>query len=84
MDWDAGTWRYRNNDNTVKMIEDDYIALNLKKNDPFILIFSKEIEERNNSSDTDINNSFIKVSTTSPLLLEYGEYVDIFSESKAR
>ncbi len=84
MDWDTGTWRYRSNDNAIKIIEDDYIVLNLKKNNPFILIFPREIEERNNNFDTDINNSFIKISTTSPLLSEYREYIDIFSKSEAR
>src|SRR6266536_3159039 len=84
MDWDAGIWRYRSNDNIIKIIEDNYVALNLRENDPFILIFPKKIEEGNNSSDTDINNSFIKISTTSPLLLEYGEYIDIFFKSEAR
>jgi len=84
MDWDAGIWRYRSNDNIIKIIEDDHIALNLEKNNLFILIFSKKIEEGNNSSDTDTDNSFIKVSTTSPLSLEYGKYADIFSKSEAR
>ncbi len=47
-------------------------------------MFFKEIEEENNSSDINIDNFFIGVSATSPLLLEYREYVDIFSESEAR
>ncbi len=64
------------------MIEDNYIALNLKKNNPFILIFPKKIEEENNSSDTNINNSFIKISTISPLPLEYEKYINIFSKLK--
>ena len=55
MDWDTGTWRYRSNDNIIKIIEDNYIALNLRENNSFILIFSREIEEGNNSSDIDIN-----------------------------
>ncbi len=84
MDWDAGTWRYCNNDNTVKMIEDNYIALNLKENDPFILMFPRKIEEGNNNSDINIDNFFIEISATSPLSLKYKEYVDVFSESKAR
>ncbi len=84
MDWDTGTWRYRSNDNVVKMIENNYIALNLGENDPFILIFSREVEEGNNSSDTNIDNFFMGVSATSPLFLEYREYVDIFFESEAR
>ncbi len=84
MDWDAGIWRYRSNDNVVEMIEDDHIALNLGENDLFVLVFSREVEEGNNSSDIDIDNSFMGVSATSPLFLEYGEYTDIFSESEAR
>ena len=84
MDWDAGIWRYRSNDNIIKIIEDNYIALNLKKNDSFILIFLREIEEGNNNFDTDIDNSFIKISTTSPLPSEYREYINIFSKSEAR
>ncbi len=84
MDWDTGTWRYRSNDNVIKMIEDDHVALNLKENNPFILVFSREIEKGNNNSDTDIDNFFIKTSTTSPLPLEYREYTDIFSKSEAR
>ena len=66
------------------MIEDNHIALNLEENDPFILIFSKKIEEGNNSSDTDTDNSFIKASTTSPLPSKYREYTNIFSKSEAR
>ncbi len=66
------------------MIEDDHVVSNLRENDPFILIFFREIEEGNNSSDTDIDNFFIKVSTTSPFPLEYREYTDIFSESEVR
>ncbi len=62
MDWDTGTWRYRNNDNIIKIIENNHVASNLKKNNPFILIFPRKIEEGNNNSDTDIDNSFIKVS----------------------
>ena len=84
MDWDAGTWRYRSNDNIIKMIEDNHIALNLEKNNLFVLIFFKKIEKGNNNSDTDIDNSFIGVSIISPLLSEYREYIDIFSESEAR
>src|SRR6266536_3187649 len=84
MDWDAGIWRYRSNDNIVEMIEDDHIVLNLGENDLFILIFFREIEEGNNSSDIDIDNFFMGVSAISPLPLEYGEYVDIFSESEVR
>jgi len=56
VDWDAGTWRYRSNDNVVKIIEDDYIVLNLGENDLFILMFLREIEEENNNSDIDIDN----------------------------
>ena len=66
------------------MIENNYIASNLRENGPFILIFPKEIEEGNNNSDTDTDNFFIKVSTISPLLSKYEEYADIFSESEAR
>ena len=66
------------------MIEDDHIASNLKKNNPFILIFPREIEEGNNNSNTDIDNFFIRVSTISPLFSEYKKYVDVFSKSKAR
>src|SRR6266536_6610665 len=66
------------------MIEDNHIASTLTKNDPFVLIFSKKIEKRNNNSDIDTNNSFIKVFTTSPLLSKYREYTDIFSESETR
>jgi len=84
VDWDAGIWRYRNNDNVIKIIEDNHIASNLRENNPFILIFPKKIEEGNNSSDIDIDNFFIKISTTSPLPLEYREYINIFSESEAR
>ncbi len=84
MDWDAGIWRYRSNDNIIKMIEDDYIVLNLKENDLFVLIFFKKIEEGNNSSDTDTNYFFIEVSATSPLPSEYREYADVFFESKVR
>ena len=84
MDQNTGIQRYRNNDNTIKIIEDNYIVLNFKENDPFILIFLKKIEEGNNSSNIDIDNFFIKVSTTSPLPLKYKEYIDIFSKSKAR
>ena len=84
MDWDAGIWRYRSNDNIIKMIEDNYIALNLGENDPFILIFFREVEEGNNSFDIDIDNFFIGVSAISPLFLEYREYIDIFFESEVR
>ncbi len=84
MDWDTGTWRYRNNNNIIKIIEDNYIASNLKKNDPFILIFFKKIEKGNNNSDTDIDNSFIKISIISPLFLKYKEYINIFLESEVR
>jgi len=66
------------------MIEDDHIASNLKKNNPFILVFLREIEEGNNNSDTNINNSFIKVFIIFPLPLEYEKYTDIFSKSEAR
>ncbi len=84
MDWNTGIWRYRNNDNIIKIIEDNYITLNFKENDPFILIFSKKIEEGNNNSDINIDNFFIKISIISPLLLEYREYTDIFSKSEVR
>ena len=84
MDWDAGIWRYRSNDNVVEVIEDNYIVLNLKENDLFILIFLRELEEGNNSSDINIDNFFIGVFVIFPLFLEYGEYVDVFSESEAR
>ena len=47
-------------------------------------MFFKEIEERNNSSDIDIDNFFIEVFVIFSLPLEYREYVDIFSESEAR
>ncbi len=47
-------------------------------------MFSREVEEGNNSFDTDIDNFFIKVSVISPLSSEYREYIDIFSESEAR
>ena len=80
MDWDAGIWRYRSNDNVVEMIEDNYIVLNFGENDLFVLVFSREVEEGNNNSDIDIDNSFIKISTISPLFLEYKEYVDVFFE----
>ncbi len=60
MDWDAGIWRYCSNDNVVKMIEDNYIVLNFKKNNLFVLEFFREIEEGNNSSDIDIDNFFYK------------------------
>ncbi len=84
MDWDAGIWRYRSNDNIIKIIEDNYVALNLRENDFFILVFSREIEEGNNNSDIDIDNSFIEVSIIFPLPLKYREYVDIFSKSEVR
>ena len=79
-----GTWRYRSNDNIIKIIEDNHIALNFRENDPFILVFFREVEEGNNNFDINIDNFFIKVSTIFPLLLEYGEYVDVFSESEVR
>ncbi len=60
------------------MIEDNYVISNFKENDLFILIFSKKIKKENNNFDTDIDNSFIKISTISPLPLEYGEYIDVF------
>ena len=66
------------------MIEDDYIVSNLKENNPFILIFFREVEEGNNNSDIDIDYSFIKASATSPPPSKYGEYVDIFSKSEVR
>ena len=66
------------------MIENNHIASNLRENNPFILIFPKKIEEENNNSNTNIDNSFIEVSTTSPLHLKYREYTDIFSESEAK
>ncbi len=66
------------------MIEDNYIILNLKKDDPFILIFFKEVEEGNNNSDIDINYFFIKIFTISPLLLEYEKYVDFFFKSEVK
>jgi len=84
VDWDTRTWRYRSNDNIIKIIENNHIALNFGENDLFILIFLKEVEEGNNSSDTDINNFFIKTSTTSPLPSKYKEYADIFSKSEAK
>ena len=66
------------------MIEDNHIVSNLGENDPFILIFSREIEEGNNNSDINTDNFFIKISTTSPLFSEYKKYINIFSESEAR
>ena len=84
MDWDAGIWRYCNNDNIIKIIKNNYVVLNLKENDLFVLVFSKEVEEGNNSSDIDIDNFFIKISAISPLFSEYKKYVDVFSKSKAR
>ncbi len=66
------------------MIEDDYVVLNLGENDLFVLVFSKKVEEGNNSFDIDIDNFFIGVSAISPLFLEYRKYVDIFFESEAR
>ena len=66
------------------MIENDYIALNLEENDLFILIFPKEIEKENNNFNTDINKFFIKISATSPLFLEYREYINVFFKSEAR
>ncbi len=67
MDWDAGIWRYCSNDNIVKMIEDNYIVLNFGENDLFVLVFSREVEEGNNSFDIDIDNFFIGVSAIFPL-----------------
>jgi len=58
VDWDTGTWRYCSNDSVVDVIEDDYIALNLGENDPFVLVFFREIEEGNNNFDIDIDNFF--------------------------
>ncbi len=84
MDWDAGIWRYRSNDNIVEIIKDNYIVLNLRENNLFVLIFFREIEEGNNSFDINIDNFFIRVFIISPLLSEYGEYTNIFSESKVR
>jgi len=66
------------------VIEDNYVALNFRENDPFVLIFSREVEEGNNNSDIDIDNFFIGISTTSPFSSEYRKYVDIFSKSEAR
>ncbi len=66
------------------MIEDDYIVLNLGENNPFVLIFSKEVEEKNNNSDIDIDNSFIEVSAIFPLPLKYRKYINIFSKSEVR
>ncbi len=84
MDWDTRIWRYRNNDNVVKIIENNYVALNFRENDLFVLVFFREIEEENNNFDTDINYFFIRVSTTFPLFSEYREYINIFSKSKVR
>jgi len=84
VDWDAGIWRYRSNDNIVEIIKDNYIVLNLRENNLFVLIFFREIEEGNNSFDINIDNFFIRVFIISPLLSEYGEYTNIFSESKVR
>ena len=84
MNWDAGIWRYRSNDNIVEIIKDNYIVLNLRENNLFVLIFFREIEEGNNSFDINIDNFFIRVFIISPLLSEYGEYTNIFSESEAR
>ncbi len=67
MDWDAGTWRYRSNDSVVEVIEDDYVVSNLGGNESFVLVFFREIEEGNNSSDIDIEYFFIGVSAISPL-----------------
>ena len=66
------------------MIEDNHVVLNLKEDNLFVLVFFKKIEEGNNSSDTDIDNFFIKVSTTSPLPSEYRKYINIFFKSEAR
>ena len=66
------------------MIEDNYIVLNLKKNDPFVLVFFREVEEGNNNFVIDIDNFFIEISAISPLFLKYEEYVDVFFESEAR
>ncbi len=84
MNWDAGIWRYRSNDNIIEIIEDDYIVLNLGENDLFVLIFPREVEKGNNSFDINIDNSFMGVFIISPHPSEYGEYVDVFSESEAR
>jgi len=84
MDWDAGIWRYCNNDNIIKIIKNNYVVLNLGEDDLFILIFFKKVEEGNNNFDIDINYFFIKVFAISPLPLKYREYTDIFSKSKAR
>ena len=53
MDWDAGIWRYRSNDNIIEIIEDDYVVLNLGENNLFVLVFFRKIEEGNNNSDID-------------------------------
>ncbi len=66
------------------MIENNHVALNLKKNNLFILIFPREIEEGNNNFDTDIDNFFIKISVISPLPSEYRKYINILSKSEAR
>jgi len=84
VDWDAGIWRYCSNDNVVEIIEDDYVVLNFKENDLFVLIFFREIEEGNNSFDIDIDNFFMVVFTISPLPSEYRKYIDIFFESEVR
>ncbi len=77
MDWDAGIWRYCNNDNIIKIIKNNYVVLNLGEDDLFILIFFKKVEG-NNNFDIDINYFFIKVFAISPLPLKYGEYTDVF------
>ena len=84
MNLDTGIWRYRNNDNIITIIENNHIVSNLKKNDLFVLIFSKKIEKENNNSNINIDNFFIKISTISPLPSEYREYIDIFFKSEAR
>jgi len=84
VNWDTRTWRYRSNDNVIKIIENNYIVLNLKKDDPFILIFPREVEEGNNSSDINTDNFFMAVSVISPLPSKYREYIDIFFESEVR
>ena len=66
------------------MIENNHVALNLGENDPFILVFPREVEEGNNNFDIDIYNFFIEISIIFPLFSEYREYVDIFFESEVR
>ncbi len=66
------------------MIEDNYIVLNLKKNNSFVLVFFKEFEEGNNNFDTDIDNFFIEVFAISSLPLKYRKYTDVFFKSEVR